>query len=74
MSRVMKTSQLIESVRQRAFVPKEDAVYNDQAIIDILNEQIDTMILPKLMAINEEHLVTSDVIATDPSIELLAIS
>ncbi len=58
MSRVMKTSDLIDSVRDRAFVPKEDAVYNDDRIIKILNEQIDTMLLPKLMSINEEHLVT----------------
>lgn len=65
MSRVMKTSDLIDSIRDRAFIPKEDAIYNDDRLIKILNEQIDTMLLPKLMSMNEEHLVVSEVIETD---------
>ncbi len=67
MSRVLKTSKLIESVRDRAFIPKEDAVYNDQAVIDVLNEQIDTILLPKLMSINEEHLVNSVLVDANAS-------
>jgi len=73
MSRVLTTTKLIKSVRQRAFVPKEDAVYNDQAIIDILNEQIDTMLLPKLMSINEEYLVVSESITTEADKDRYAI-
>lgn len=65
MSRVMKTSDLIDSVRDRAFVPKEDAVYNDDRIIKILNEQIDARLLPKLMSTKEELLVVSESVETD---------
>jgi hypothetical protein len=59
MSRALTSSKLIESVRTRAMLPDDTSVYTDQRILDVLNEQIDTSLLPALLSINEEHLVVS---------------
>lgn len=65
MSRNLIASKLIESVRQRAMIPDDISVYNDQDILDILNEEIDVGLLDTLMTLNEEHLVTyTDVVST----------
>lgn len=65
MARNLLASKLIESVRNRAMVPDDDSVYDDQAILDILNEEIDVGLLDTLLELNEEHLVTyTDVVAT----------
>jgi len=58
MSRVLTSSKLINSVRQRAMIPTDTSVYTDQDILDILNEEMDIGLLPTLMSLNEEHLVT----------------
>jgi hypothetical protein len=59
MSRVLTSSKLLESVRTRAMLPDDTSVYTDQRILDVLNEQMDTALLPALLSINEEHLVVS---------------
>lgn len=59
MSRILTSSKLIESVRTRAMLPDDTSVYTDQRILDVLNEQMDTALLPALLSINEEHLVVS---------------
>jgi hypothetical protein len=58
MSRVLTTSKLVDSVRKRAMIPKDTSVFTDDNIVEILNEEIDTNILAKLMSVNEEHMVT----------------
>lgn len=58
MSRVLTSSKLVNSVRQRAMIPNDTSTYTDQDILDILNEEIDVGLLSTLMSLNEEHLVT----------------
>lgn len=60
MSRILTTSKLVEAVRKRAFIPDDTSVFTDDDIIDILNEEIDTSLLAKLMSINEEHMVVQE--------------
>lgn len=59
MSRVLNSTKLVNSVRQRAMIPTDTSVYTDQDILDIINEEMDIGLLPTLMSLNEEHLVTS---------------
>lgn len=58
MSRALIASKLIDSVRKRAMIPDDISVYDDQAILDILNEEVDVGLLDTLLTLNEEHLVT----------------
>lgn len=58
MSRSLIASKLIKSVRNRAMIPDDDAVYNDEAILEILNEEIDVGLLDTLLTLHEDHLVT----------------
>jgi len=57
MSRVMTASKLIEAVRQRAMIPTDTSVYSDEAILNILNEEMDAGLLSTLLVLSEEHLV-----------------
>lgn len=64
-SRNLIASKLIESVRNRAMIPDDITVYDDEAILEILNEEIDVGLLNTIMTLHEEHLVTfTDAVAT----------
>lgn len=65
MSRVLKTSKLINSVRSRAMIPDDTSTYTDQDILDILNEETDAGLLSTLMTLNEEHLVTTQLVTVE---------
>lgn len=58
MSRALFSTNLVKSVRNRAMIPNDSATYTDDAILTILNEEIDAGMLSTLMTLNEEHLVT----------------
>lgn len=65
MARQLIATQLIKSVRDRAMIPDDTSVYDDQSILNILNEEIDVGLLDTLLTLKEEHLVTyTDVVAT----------
>lgn len=57
-SRILTSTKLVKSVRDRAMVPDDRSTYTDEVILDILNEEIDVSLLSTLMSLNEEHLVT----------------
>jgi hypothetical protein len=67
MSRVLTSSKLVESVRTRAMLPNDTSVYTNKQILDAINEQMDTALLPSLLSINEEHLVVTLPVARDAS-------
>lgn len=58
MARNLIATKLIESVRNRAMIPDDVTVYDDQSILEILNEEIDVGLLDTLLTLHEEHLVT----------------
>lgn len=58
MARNLIATKLIESVRNRAMIPDDSDVYDDDKILDILNEQLEVGLLDTLLTLNEEHLVT----------------
>lgn len=60
MSRVMTASKLVAAVRQRAMIPTDTSVYSDEAILNILNEEMDAGLLSTLLVLNDEHLVCSE--------------
>ena len=59
MARNLIASKLINSVRNRAFIPDDTSTYTDSDVLDILNEEMDVGLLNTLLVLNEEHLVTN---------------
>ena len=58
MSRPLIASKLIKSVRDRAFIPTDSSTYQDEDILNILNEEVTQGLLSTIMSLNEEHMVT----------------
>lgn len=65
MSRVLTTDALIKSVRRRAMIPDDSSAFTDEAIIDIMNEELDEQVISKVLVTNEEHLVDSIKVTVD---------
>lgn len=63
MSKNLIASKLIESVRDKAMIADDDSVYNDERILNILNEEMDIGLIDTLMTLHEEHLVVPTVIS-----------
>lgn len=57
MARPIIASKLIRSVRNRALIPTDTSVFQDEDILDILNEEVTQGLLSTIMSLNEEHLV-----------------
>lgn len=53
-------SRLINSVRERAMIPDDDIVYDNEAILNILNEKLSLEVVETILDLNEEHLVYSE--------------
>ena len=58
MSRNLIASKLIESVRNRAMIPDDITVYDDESVLAILNEEIDVGLLDTLMTLFEDNITT----------------
>lgn len=57
MSRPLIASKLIKSVRNRALIPTDSSTFQDEDILDILNEEVSQGLLNTIMSLNEEHMV-----------------
>lgn len=58
MARNLIASKLVESVRNRAMIPDDITVYDDESILMILNEEIDVGLLDTLMTLFEDNITT----------------
>ena len=63
-SNVMKTSTLIDSLKRKAFLPTDQNTFSEQDFINILNEELQYFVLPRLLRTHEEYLVTFEDVAT----------
>jgi len=55
---ILTSDKLIASIRRRAMIPNDTATFEDSDLLEIANEEIDVEILPSLLSLNEEFLVT----------------
>ncbi len=55
---ILTSDKLIASIRRRAMIPNDTATFEDTDLLEIANEEIDVEILPNLLSLNEEFLVT----------------
>jgi hypothetical protein len=54
----VNTTELIESVKRRASFPTSQNLFTPESILDILNEEMQTSILPMLLRIQEDFYLT----------------
>ena len=57
MSRVLTSDQLIASIKRRAMIPSNQKTFTNDDFLELLNEELDTSILPYLIEQHQEHLV-----------------
>jgi hypothetical protein len=57
MAKVMTSDDLIRSLKRRALIPTDQSTFSNEDFLEILNEEMDTGILPYLLEQHEEHLV-----------------
>ena len=57
MAKVMSSDDLIRSLKRRALIPTDQSTFSNEDFLEILNEEMDTGILPYLLEQHEEHLV-----------------
>lgn len=57
MAKTMTSDDLIRSLKRRALIPTDQSTFSVEDFLEILNEEMDTGILPYLLEQHEEHLV-----------------
>lgn len=57
MSKVLTTDKLIKSVKRRAFMPTSQSTFTNDDFLEILNEEIDTSLMPYVIEKHEEYMV-----------------
>jgi len=57
MGKVLTSDQLIISVKRRGSIPTDQRTFATQDFLDLLNEEIDTGMVPSLLELHEEYLV-----------------
>jgi hypothetical protein len=57
MARAKTSDELIKSLKRRALIPTDQSTFSNEDFLEILNEEMDTGILPYLLEQHEEHLV-----------------
>lgn len=60
MAKPLTTSKLIDSVKQRAMLPTNDKTFSEADFIEILNEEMDTGIVPEVLKQHEEYYTVSE--------------
>lgn len=58
MAKPLKSSELIDSIKRRAFIPSDQDTFTDEDFLDMLNEEINYFSIPRLLSTHEEYLVT----------------
>jgi len=57
MAKVLSSDDLIRSLKRRALIPTDQSTFSTDDFLEILNEEMDTGVLPYLLEQHEEHLV-----------------
>lgn len=60
MAKPLTTSKLIDSVKQRAMLPTNSKTFSDDDLVGILNEEMDTGIVPEVLKQHEEYYTVSE--------------
>lgn len=67
MARILTGDKLINSVRTRTMSPDDVSIFNDDDILDIIDEEVQVQVLDKLIALHGENLTISVDVARNSS-------
>lgn len=67
MARILTGDRLINSVRSRTMSPDDTSVFDDDGILDIIDEEMTVQVLDKLIALHGENLTISVDVARNSS-------
>lgn len=62
MAKILTTSELIETALRRAMIPSDQSTFEDEDIIDIMNEELGIHVLPMVLRAHEEYYVVPELI------------
>lgn len=57
MSSILKTNDLIRSIKRRAFIPSSQETFSDEDLLGMATEEINIGLVPLIQRMHEEHLV-----------------
>jgi len=57
MSSILKTGDLIRSIKRRAFIPNSQETFTDEDLLEMATEEINIGLVPLIQRMHEEHLV-----------------
>lgn len=57
MSSILKTGDLIRSIKRRAFIPSSQETFTDEDLLEMATEEINLGLVPLIQRMHEEHLV-----------------
>jgi hypothetical protein len=73
MSSILKTSDLIRSIKRRAFIPSSQETFTDEDFLEMATEEINLGLVTLIQRMHEEHLVYYIEIAVTPGEKRYAI-
>lgn len=65
----LNSTDLIDSVKRRAFIPIDQRTFSEQQILDFANEETQQNILPMIFQFHEEYLTTTAVVAITSNVQ-----
>lgn len=57
MSSILKTGDLIRSIKRRAFIPNSQETFTDEDLLEMATEEINIGLVPLIQRMHEEHLI-----------------
>jgi len=57
MSSILKTSDLIRSIKRRAFIPNSQETFTDEDLLEMATEEVNIGLVPLIQRMHEEHLI-----------------
>lgn len=73
MSSILKTSDLIRSIKRRAMIPSSQETFTDEDFLEMATEEVNLGLVPLIQRMHEEHLVYYVEIEIIPSVKRYAI-
>jgi hypothetical protein len=73
MSSILKTSDLIRSIKRRAMIPSSQETFTDEDFLEMATEEVNLGLVPLIQRMHEEHLVYYVEIEIVPAVKRYAI-
>lgn len=73
MSSILKTSDLIRSIKRRAMIPSSQETFTDKDFLEMATEEVNLGLVPLIQRMHEEHLIYYVEVELDRSVKKYAI-